>query len=471
MPDICILCKKPASTGEHLFPAAMGGRRENQGIYCAEHNRGFSGLVNFLVKQVAALNARLGVLHDRGHKPQKYSFTDTGTGREYTIFGNHIEPNMPGSATTKNDGEDSPTYHFAGDSQFQQWLKRERKKPGKIVFKKIDKIKSFYLTERPTLSTEFGGTEGMRTIAYIALTHFAHYFPDESRQPGMNAFKAYVLGGENIRFAWWDILPETIKQAAQFEFSHWIIIGVSASTQRAYARMSLFGLADFSVNFGAINVSADKEVAVEINPTALHYPQHVNEQVYNIVKTFPIYPTEPEETYRPRVLQTCVKALSKLLEKLERKELEQLLDEIFPVLAESAAMARPDRVECVHSIVGIQSQRVLMLLKTAVSGLAKQFQESYLADVVRDEIDSFIQPDASSQSGLSEKTEHLLGLALARFEAELLHQIETGRLDRASLASLLDGGPGAAVVGPVVMPFLKEAVVRYMAGRDALRQT
>lgn len=467
MSDICILCEKPAGTGEHLFPAAMGGRRENQGIYCGEHNGGFSGLVNLLIEQVAALNARLGVLHDRGRKPQKYSFTDGGTGRVYTIFGNHIEPNMPGPVATKIDGEDPPTYHFAGESQFQQWLKRERKKPGKIVLEKRGGITSSYLTERPILSSEFGGTEGIRAIAYIALTHFAHYFPGEARQPGLDAFKAYVLGGENIRFAWWDILPDAIKQAAQFDFSHWIVIGVSASTQSAYARVSLFGFADFSMNFGAINVFADKEVVVEINPTALHFSHHVNEQISNIVKAFPIYPVEPEETYRPRVVQICLQALSKLLGKLERKELEQLIDEIFPVLAESATMTRRDRVACIHSIVGIQSQRVLMLLKAAVAGLAEQFRASYLADAVRDEIDSFIQPDAAAQSGLSEKTEYLLGLALARFEAELLDQIETGRLDRASLALLLDGGPGAAVVGPVVMPFLKEAVVRYMAGRGA----
>jgi hypothetical protein len=318
MPDICILCEMPAGTGEHLFPAAMGGRRENQGIYCGGHNEGFSELVNLLVEQVASFNARLGVLHDRGRKPRKYSFIDDGTGRAYTIFGNHIAPDMPGPVATKADNAAPPTYHFSGEAQFQQWLKRERKKPGKIVLEKRGKVTSSYLTERPTLSSEFGGTEGIRAIAYIALTHFAHYFPSESRQPGLAAFKDYVLGGTNTRFAWWDLIPDTIKQSAQFEFSHWIIIGVSKLAQSAYARVSLFGFADFSVNLGAISVCADKEVVVEINPTALHYPLDVNEQVRHIAHAFPTYPAEPEETYRPRVVRSSLEELSRFLVKLER---------------------------------------------------------------------------------------------------------------------------------------------------------
>ncbi|MCR8959869.1 hypothetical protein M0765_019650 [Variovorax sp. S2] len=297
----------------------------------------------------------------------------------------------------------------------------------------------------------------------MALTHFAHYFPSEARQTGLAPFKTYVLGGANTRFACWDSFPSAVKESAQFDFSHWIIVGVSKTTQTAYARLSLFSVADFSMHLGSVDVSADKEVIVEIDPTAPHPPNDMRYEQRDFSHERPSYPTDPEETHRARVTAQCLDALGQLLAKIERKELDQLLDELHPVLAASAALDQSERLACIQKIVTNQAQRILMLLKYAAAGLAKQFEASYLADVVRDEIDSFIQSDATTPSGLSGKTERLLALALDRFAKDLLDRVESGGLDRASLESLLNGGLGAAVVGPVLMPCLQEAVVGHMS--------
>jgi hypothetical protein len=42
MPRTCIICGNRAGSAEHIFPAGLGGRRTNRGIYCGPHNNGFS---------------------------------------------------------------------------------------------------------------------------------------------------------------------------------------------------------------------------------------------------------------------------------------------------------------------------------------------------------------------------------------------------------------------------------------------
>ena len=42
----CIICGNCAGSREHLFPAALGGRRICNSIYCNIHNQGFPPLVS-----------------------------------------------------------------------------------------------------------------------------------------------------------------------------------------------------------------------------------------------------------------------------------------------------------------------------------------------------------------------------------------------------------------------------------------
>lgn len=46
------MCGQAAGSGEHVFPAALGGRRINKKIYCTKHDNGYSSLVADLASQV-----------------------------------------------------------------------------------------------------------------------------------------------------------------------------------------------------------------------------------------------------------------------------------------------------------------------------------------------------------------------------------------------------------------------------------
>ncbi|HCS41387.1 MAG TPA: hypothetical protein DIW52_00960, partial [Pseudomonas sp.] len=68
----CIICGEQAKSAEHIFPAALGGRRTNRGIYCADHNRQFGRLVTRLQRQLAMMNAALEIRPDREDKPKPF---------------------------------------------------------------------------------------------------------------------------------------------------------------------------------------------------------------------------------------------------------------------------------------------------------------------------------------------------------------------------------------------------------------
>ena len=64
MPRTCIICGGPTGSREHIFPAALGGRRTNKGIYCGGHNNAYSGLAGIISEQLAIFNAQLGIIGD-----------------------------------------------------------------------------------------------------------------------------------------------------------------------------------------------------------------------------------------------------------------------------------------------------------------------------------------------------------------------------------------------------------------------
>ena len=85
MANTCIVCGKAAGSGEHVFPAALGGRRINKNIYCTEHDNGYSSLVADLANQVDVLNAMLGVIPDHSDDVKSVLARDANSGEELRL--------------------------------------------------------------------------------------------------------------------------------------------------------------------------------------------------------------------------------------------------------------------------------------------------------------------------------------------------------------------------------------------------
>jgi hypothetical protein len=162
MPRTCIICGNRAGSAEHIFPAGLGGRRTNRGIYCGPHNNGFSGFAAPIVQQLKPINALLAVRQDHSKTAEPVAYTSP-EGEALVIF--------DGAVTAKADRPPSGDVHHIG--------------------------------------LMFGGPNGLQAIAYIALTFFAHYFREHSRkagaQPiktsGRRTFQTSSYGGKAIQFS------------------------------------------------------------------------------------------------------------------------------------------------------------------------------------------------------------------------------------------------------------------------------
>src|SRR4051812_39614080 len=85
MPKTCMMCGGRAGSAEHTFPAVLGGRRTNRGIYCGPHNNGFAGLAAIIGGQLKPINALLAVRPDHKAKAEPLAYTSP-EGEQLVIF-------------------------------------------------------------------------------------------------------------------------------------------------------------------------------------------------------------------------------------------------------------------------------------------------------------------------------------------------------------------------------------------------
>src|SRR5215204_3086692 len=208
MSRTCIICGNRAGSREHVFPAALGGRRTNKGIYCGRHNNGFSPLAGIIAAQLKLINPLLAVRPDHHVCAEPFHYTSP-EGEELVIFDGVVRRAVP----DPSGGDHS--HHV-----------------------------------RLTL----GGADGLRSVAYIALTFFAHHFRKHAPNPGLDALKAFGLRGGHNEFVWWERSESAAAVPPNpFAFGHTIVVMTSAPLHEATAFVSLFQSFHFGLRLGTLS--------------------------------------------------------------------------------------------------------------------------------------------------------------------------------------------------------------------------
>src|SRR4051812_40581253 len=285
----CIICGKAAGSREHLFPAALGGRRTNKGIYCGEHNQGFSPLAKILSDQFEAINAILSVRPDHSDEPRRVEVS-MPDGVTYAISGNDVRLAQPQVLKEKILGESTETsLRFSDEQQIQTWIAQQRAAGLNVRITNKQEGQDYFLRPIPISST-LGGAKGLRAIGYIALTFFSHYFPAEARQPGMVGMRDFVQEMNDEERVWWENPDSTTGLPPNpFQFGHTIALAIDASGGDAYALVSLFSTVNFAVQLGHVKSQSDSTVVVHIDPHAERPPSDIqdirrNSIIFNIQK-------------------------------------------------------------------------------------------------------------------------------------------------------------------------------------------
>lgn len=309
MANTCIVCGEAAGSGEHVFPAALGGRRINKNIYCTKHDNGYSGLVADLANQVDVLNAMLGVVPDHSNDVKSVLARDANSGEELRLSAKESVFTAPRIVSQESVGNGLlMSMAFPNREAMKQWLSEQKANGLNVTPLQKAQEQTYFLGEVHH-QRRFGGPCGLGAVAYVAQTFLAQSFPDLVRSGDVAQFIAYtqaiaalaqIHGGcgeatdrpadprlEPARQAleaalapwggqapvWWDFEPQPDSTPNAFEFGHRVTVGVDASDGQIFGRFSLFSSIHFGMRFGTASASATtKTVTVDIDPMAAHPP-------------------------------------------------------------------------------------------------------------------------------------------------------------------------------------------------------
>jgi hypothetical protein len=444
----CIICGKAAGSREHVFPAALGGRRTNKGIYCGEHNQGFSPLAAILAEQLRGINSLLAVRPDHSDAPAAFQFVGED-GAKYNLSGDMIELDRPHVAEQTTTGT---TIYFKDQKQYQEWLGKQRA-AGIGINVNWTQEQVRYSTGHIPIRLSLGGTEGLQAIGYIALTYLAHHFPDQARQPSSLPFKEFVLGIRADQSVWWES-ADLMKGLPQnpFAFGHTIAIGVSGTHNEAYARVSLFSTLNFGVHLGAVEANFDRTVVVHVDPHSEHPPNDIKEEREERLLFTSERPAQPSAVLDNLINSGAGRnAFKELLRRINRWQREKTAQMIFDELSALDDMPKDERDARVIAIVDTQGQRLLNLMQFVINGLKPRFEANAATAHFARRLERLVAADPNSPDGLSVEANTAVGVAKLAVATEISRHLDVGDLTVDRLSMLIGGGPGAALVGRAII--------------------
>ncbi|NKK97198.1 hypothetical protein GFM02_02670 [Rhizobium leguminosarum bv. viciae] len=412
MPRQCIICDQVAGSREHVFPAALGGRRTNKQIYCGPHNNGFGPLAGVIAQQLKPINALLAVRPDRADKAEPF-FYQTDTGERLRLYAGSVQ--------------------------------------------RTDSVADPKETMRVQLS--LGGSEGLRAIAYIGLTFFAHHFQEFARLDELLPFKEFVLGKAPNDFVWWESteIAESLP-ANPFKFGHTIQLITNGETQEAWVIVSLFQALTFGVTLGKLVDMPSRIVTVFIDPHADHPPDDIRVETANEVKSNLKKP-EPLQAHLQQTIYggEGQVALSALFQKIERWKFDLDMEPIKQRIASVISDRNKLTIE-IEKIVGEEAGRVLRLARYVVDGLNARAGDGPHMKPIIAILAAQIAEDPSRPSGLSAFAESAIGLAAIEMALALLEELKTTSVDLDLLWKYFSSGHGAWVVGQALFRPISEAM-------------
>lgn len=460
MAKTCIICGGAAGSGEHVFPAAFGGRRTNKGIYCGPHNNALGSHVSVLLESFDIMNAIAGVRPDRHDtfRPAKVVGSD---GTSYFLGKNHVglAPPPPLDISTDGNGE-MKTLTFESMEQANVWM-AEQRKSGFVIQATAGPIQTRFFTEPLHVSKTIGGEPFLRAVAYIALTFLAHHFPEAARAPGVQGIKDVVTGGGPWNNKVWWLRSEdlTALPPTPFPTSHTVAVAVSRETGDATALVSLFGGVSFGVNLGKVHPAETMLVTTHINPLAEKAPKDLDTVKENGVQLSLSTHDEGLEYLKAVASGKATHPFLSHLIQSSNSQLDDTAERVLPALLAAGRLTGFDRSEEISRVMGGERQRVLNLLQGGITRFAEFAPD--LPPAVHGLAGVLIAADSSRPSGLSAPAEAALEVTRGVVNAEIERLLSVDGLNHETFKSLLSGGVGVALVfEALVKPLLLGALPR-----------
>jgi hypothetical protein len=341
---------------------------------------------------------------------------------------------------------------FSSQAQYDDWLAKQRAAGNDWLVVSREEGTG-YFSQPLTFQLKLGGPEGLRAIGYVALTFFAHHFPEQARQPGVLQFKKFVQGTSEGEFVRWDSPNATDGLPANpFAFGHTVALCVSAWRSAAYARVSLFSALNFVVHLGGVVAVADRTIIVHIDPQAEHPPDDIVVLSEDSLAFEINRPSSRTADLREMIESGhAQESLQILFNKIFVSQRDRAIIRLLYELNSVRELDADERNRKVQAIVNKEGQRVLNLMRHVVAGLRLQFEGNPVMVKLLPSLNALVAGDGTSLTRLSQTASDALGVAKAKLAEEIEKHLSNGDLDFDRLSMLLGGGPGAALVGRAIL--------------------
>ena len=447
MAKTCIICDEPAGSGEHVFPAAFGGRRTNRGIYCETHNNAFGRHVAKLLDALDIVNASIGVIPDR-HKEIRPAEVKSEDGERYLFSKNEAKIAPPPSLreTPELVGK-RVQLKFADQAQADKWIAEQKKAGFQVATEPAGPVRTQIFTQPLHAPRQLGGEAFMRGLLYLALTFLAHGYPELARSPGLAKARDIVEKDEPVedRVLWEP--PGAMAQISTnpFTYGHTVAIGQIANTSRIGALVSFYGAIQLGIDIGELaENSIFDRIITHIDPLAKESRHDV--RVAREVGKSLLLSTAEESRKHLHQLRTgqAINPLLAVLQSAGDEGLSRTCEALLPeltALTELSPSLRPHRI---MELLVPHDQRIFNLLREGIQGFCESAAD--LPEPIHVILKSFIAANDGAPRGLAPTSEAALQIAKASLADAVLDALNNDTLDAKNLAELLGGGKGVAVV-------------------------
>lgn len=453
--------------GEHLLLSALGGLRESKKILCKQCNERFGGTIDrVLAMQLGSIGGLIGVRTARERRLLTALARDEKTGEEFRVDASgklhYAEPRI---VNEERSGEQVlMRMRFSSEAQVQKTLRDLRKKFSRVSVH--ERTESRHVRTRPiTVTTNFGGDEGLRGVGKMALSHLAHHFPSVARQRGLEPFKTYVLDGGSDQFVWFDFSNFIDPAIEEFcPFAHRVAISLDAASGIACAHVSLYSTYGVAVLFGPVVIGETRTIVIDINPLAERAGAGVDvrETVVNDVAAVQLR----RERHDSSTIAAHAQAGIVRLVRAQRKiAWESYVHPIVKRLGDTGMLAERERCDAIQNVLQDATQEILFQVVSCVS----MIREPLLsvgdpgARLLRflDALVSLTEKSVDDESGLSTFAECVVYMVRETFVQEIERRVARSTLDADFLSALLQGGRGRAIALAHLLRLIEMTMPEY----------
>lgn len=461
-PKDCIYCAKPTGSREHIFPAALGGRRENKGILCASCNGGFSALDGHLAAQLQVLRGLLGVRPDRKDAPVPASVPHDGN----TLFIDGAgRPSFKAPTTLVDEpgdgGDRRVQIAFSSERQLQEW-RDEQKRLGRVL-KDSRTTRVGRVMEPVEIELELGGPETFREVGRIALNFLAHRYPTAARAPGLRPLKDYVLGTRvpqpgDPRPVWF-IGGEVRLPPGQPAFGHQVFILLDRGLGTGYAVVRFFDAIEFLVDLG--HVAPDETVAVlfDIDPHAEHEPLDLFERALPAAD-FPREVALPTCGEEEQARLGDPEQITRFFGRVSARQSRERASSLAAALERIRTGEDADLHAAVDEALREHEGTIHQLIASVSRRFSRQFEARPEMAGYAACLQALAERDPAHPTGLTMDARMAVGLARLVLAEAIADELEAGPVTPERVLALFDGGEGAEIVARLLLEQIHEAMDR-----------